>query len=189
DGAVPRDVRGSVPVDATGAVPGLDGLWAVGDCATREHPLLGAVPGGHWSAALHDPDATVAALLGDEPDGPGHAPYVFSQQLGHDVALFGVPTEGDDVLFRGDPSGGTGGHEGWAAFYLAPGAASGAPSDVGTTADGGTGRRVTEVRAVLLVDSPRDVGPVRKAMNRTGHLRVDLDVALDPTRRLRDALV
>ncbi len=189
DGAVPRDVRGSVPVDATGAVPGLDGLWAVGDCATREHPLLGAVPGGHWSAALHDPDATVAALLGDEPDGPGHAPYVFSQQLGHDLALFGVPAEGDDVLFRGDPSGGTGGHEGWAAFYLAPGAASDSPSDGGTTADGGPGRRVTEVRAVLLVDSPRDVGPVRKAMNRTGRLRVDLDVALDPARRLRDALV
>ncbi|MBE9940523.1 pyridine nucleotide-disulfide oxidoreductase, partial [Cellulosimicrobium cellulans] len=48
--------------------------------------------------------------------------------------------------------------------------------------------RVTDVRAVLLVDSPRDVGPVRKAMNRTGRLRVDLDVALDPARRLRDAL-
>ncbi len=41
---------------------------------------------------------------------------------------------------------------------------------------------------MLLVDSPRDVGPVRKAMNRTGRLRVDLDVARDPARRLRDAL-
>ncbi|CPU68047.1 Uncharacterised protein [Mycobacteroides abscessus] len=29
---------------------------------------------------------------------------------------------------------------------------------------------------------------MRKAMNRTGRLRVDLDVALDPARRLRDAL-
>ncbi|KON75459.1 NAD(P)/FAD-dependent oxidoreductase [Cellulosimicrobium cellulans] len=182
DGAVTRDVRGSVPVDATGAVRGLDGLWAVGDCATREHPALGAVPGGHWSAALHDPDATVAAMLGDEDTGPGHAPYVFSQQLGHDLALFGVPDEADDVLFRGDPSGGATGHEGWAAFYLAPG------SHVGATTDDGPDGRVAEVRAVLLVDSPRDVGPVRKAMNRTGRLRVGLDVALDPSRRLRDAL-
>lgn len=181
DGAVPRDPRGGIPVDATGAVPGLDGLWAVGDCATREHPVLGAVPGGHWSAALHDPDATAAAILGDDDAGPAHAPYVFSQQLGHDLALFGVPADGDDVLFRGDPSATT--HDGWAAFYLAPG-----PDGSPTTDDGPDGR-VAEVRAVLLVDSPRDVGPVRKAMNRTGRLRVDLDVALDPTRRLRDALV
>ncbi|MBN0040489.1 FAD-dependent oxidoreductase [Cellulosimicrobium cellulans] len=180
DGVVPRDARGSIPVAATGAVPGLDGLWAVGDCATREHPVLGDVPGGHWSVALHDPDATVAAMLGDDDAGPGHAPYVFSQQLGHDLALFGVPAEGDDVLFRGDPSGT--GHDGWAAFYLGP------RSDDPATADGGPERRVTEVRAILLVDSPRDVGPVRKAMNRTGRLRVDLAVALDPTRRLRDAL-
>ncbi|QJW37476.1 NAD(P)/FAD-dependent oxidoreductase [Cellulosimicrobium protaetiae] len=194
DGAVPRDPRGSIPVDTTGAVPGLDGLWAVGDCATREHPLLGAVPGGHWSAALHDPDATVAALLGDDEVGTGHAPYVFSQQLGHDLALFGVPAEGDIVLFRGDPTGGATGHDGWAAFYLAPGAHSGSTSGDGTTADGspaadgGPEHRSIEVRAVLLVDSPRDVGPVRKAMNRTGRLRVNLDAALDPTRRLRDAL-
>jgi len=177
DGALPQDPRGSIAVDSRGAVPGHPGLWAVGDCATREHPVLGPVPGGHWSAALHDPDATVAAILGSGPDdesvAPGHAPYVFSQQLGHDLALFGVPAEGDDVLFRGDPSGGTTGHDGWAAFYLAPGAAG----------------RFAEVRAVLLVDSPRDVGPVRKAVNRTGRLRVDLDVALDPSRRLRDALV
>ncbi|MGW6265811.1 FAD-dependent oxidoreductase [Cellulosimicrobium funkei] len=183
DGVVPRDARGSVPVDADGAVPGLPGLWAVGDCASRDHPVLGPVPGGHWSAALHDPDATVAALLGDGGDRAAHAPYVFSQQLGHDLALFGAPTEGDEVVLRGDPAGGATGHEGWAAFYLAPAARSG-PG--GLAAD--PAARVTDVRAVLLVDSPRDVGPVRKAMNRTGRLRVDLDVALDPARRLRDAL-
>jgi len=193
DGQVPRDARGSVPVDASGAVRGLPGLWAVGDCATREHPVLGAVPGGHWSAALHDPDATVAAMLGAAPEGPGHAPYVFSQQLGHDLALFGVPAEDDEVLLRGDPAGGTSGHDGWAAFYvprgsLGAGPVAGTDPASGPTAEPAPGGRVAEVRAVLLVDSPRDVGPVRKAMNRTGHLRVDLDVALDPTRRLRDAL-
>ncbi|PTU56795.1 FAD-dependent oxidoreductase [Cellulosimicrobium funkei] len=183
DGVVPRDARGGVPVDADGAVPGLPGLWAVGDCANRDHPVLGPVPGGHWSAALHDPDATVAALLGDDGDRAAHAPYVFSQQLGHDLALFGVPAEGDEVVLRGDPAGGATGHEGWAAFYLAPAARSGPGAPAADPA-----ARVTDVRAVLLVDSPRDVGPVRKAMNRTGRLRVDLDVALDPAGRLRDAL-
>lgn len=185
DGALPRDARGSIPVDSRGAVVDRPGLWAVGDCATREHPVLGPVPGGHWSAALHDPDATAAAILGERAGegAPSHAPYVFSQQLGHDLALLGVPVEGDDVVVRGDPSGGSTGHEGWAAFFLAPGSRPGpAPVDP-------VGRRVTDVRAVLLVDSPRDVGPVRKAMNRTGRLHVDLDVALDPARRLRDALV
>ncbi|KAJ8142975.1 hypothetical protein OY671_003877, partial [Metschnikowia pulcherrima] len=184
DGVVPRDARGGVPVDADGAVPGSPGLWAVGDCANRDHPVLGPVPGGHWSAALHDPDATVAASLGDDGDRAAHAPYVFSQQLGHDLASFGVPAEGDEVVSRGDPAGGATGHEGWAAFYLAPAARS---EPGGPAADDPTARG-TDVRAVLSVDSPRDVGPVRKAMNRTGRSRVDLDVALDPARRSRDAL-
>nr|WP_255371919.1 FAD-dependent oxidoreductase [Cellulosimicrobium sp. CUA-896] len=175
DGAVPLDARGAVPVDATGAVEGVPGVWAVGDCATREHPHLGRVPGGHWSAALHDPEPTARAVLGLAPDAdaPAHAPYVFSQQLGHDLALFGVPPQGAEVVLRGEP--GTPG--GWAAFYLDPGTA-------GTAADDGAAR----VRAVLLVDSARDVGAVRRAANR-GALRVDLDVARDPGRRLRDALV
>jgi 3-phenylpropionate/trans-cinnamate dioxygenase ferredoxin reductase component len=176
DGAVPLDGRGSIPVDATGAVEGVPGVWAVGDCATREHPALGRVPGGHWSAALHDPEPTARAVLGLAPDQPsgaaGHAPYVFSQQLGHDLALFGVPPEGGEVVLRGDPAS----SGGWAAFYLAPGTAE---------PDGADG--TTPVGAVLLVDSPRDVGAVRRAANH-GVLRVDLDVALDPGRRLRDAL-
>lgn len=176
DGAVPLDARGSVPVDATGAVEGVPGVWAVGDCATREHPGLGRVPGGHWSAALHDPEPTARAVVGLAPDQPpaptsAHAPYVFSQQLGHDLALFGVPPEGGEVVLRGDPAS----SGGWAAFYLDPGAAVGA--------DG-----ATLVRAVLLVDSPRDVGPVRRAAGR-GALHLDLDTARDPSRRLRDALV
>ncbi|MFC8922389.1 NAD(P)/FAD-dependent oxidoreductase [Cellulosimicrobium sp. NPDC057127] len=176
DGAVPVDERGSVPVGTTGAVEGVPGVWAVGDCATREHPHLGRVPGGHWSAALHDPEPTVRAMLGhvgDDPSaGAAHAPYVFSQQLGHDLALFGLPPEGGEVVLRGTP----GAPGGWAAFYLEPGVAE---------ADAGGG---TAVRAVLLVDSARDVGAVRRAANR-GVLRLDLDVAADPARRLRDALV
>jgi 3-phenylpropionate/trans-cinnamate dioxygenase ferredoxin reductase component len=174
EGAVPLDARGSVPVDATGAVEGVPGVWAVGDCATRDHPHLGRVPGGHWSAALHDPEPTARAMLGLAPQdaASAHAPYVFSQQLGHDLALFGVPPEAAEVVLRGEPRG----SGGWAAFYLDAGA-------VGTAAADG----LAPVRAVLLVDSSRDVGAVRRAANR-GALRVDLDVAVDTGRRLRDAL-
>ncbi|MCP2264931.1 Reductase C-terminal [Promicromonospora thailandica] len=183
----PTDPAGHLHLDA------LRRVWAVGDVATREHPVFGPVPGGHWSAALHDPEPTVRALLGlderaAEPEHvrerlglapvPAHAPYVFSQQLGHDLALFGLPSPFDEVVLRGTP-GGTGG---WAALYLER-ALDRHPR---RTAEG---HRVATVRAVLLVDSPREVGQVRKLMNRGVPLEVDLDRALDPAVRLRDAVV
>jgi 3-phenylpropionate/trans-cinnamate dioxygenase ferredoxin reductase subunit len=182
-GTLPHDVFdavGSLRVDAGGAVVGATGLWAVGDVAARPHPVLGRVPGGHWSSALHDPEATVRALLGLDV-GPPHAPYVFSRQLGHDLALFGLP-QGDPTVLRGVPGDGP-----WAAFWTAPdgGPDAAVPGDgAGAPNDGAPGT----VRAVLLVDSPREVGPVRKAMNRPAPLVVDLDRAADPAVRLRDAL-
>jgi 3-phenylpropionate/trans-cinnamate dioxygenase ferredoxin reductase subunit len=185
DGVVPLDARGAVPVDATGAVHDVPGLWALGDCATRDHPVLGPVPGGHWSAALHDPEPTARAILGLDPDGaPPHPPYVFSQQLGHDLALFGNPSPTDEVVLRGDPTGGATGREAWAAVYVEPGD--------GTTThrtDDGThraGRAVRRVRAVLLVDSPRDVGAVRRLFTRTPRPELVIEQAVDPTVRWRD---
>ncbi len=160
-GAVPLDARGTVPVGPDGAVPGHPRVWAVGDVAAREHPVFGTVPGGHWSAALHDPDVTARAMLGLQP-GTAHAPYVFSRQLGHDLALLGLPGDGP-LAWRGEP----GGPGPWAALYL---------DDAKT------------VRAVLLVDAPRDVGAVRRLMNRGEPLRLDLDRAADPSVRLRDTV-
>ncbi|GGI09896.1 NAD(P)/FAD-dependent oxidoreductase [Isoptericola cucumis] len=172
-GSLPLDARGSILVDGHGAVPGHPGVWALGDVASRAHPVFGTVPGGHWSAALHDPDTTVRAMLGVEP-APAHAPYVFSQQLGHDLALLGVPADDgaahSPVVWRGRPGDGP-----WAAFYLDDGA--------GVPADG-----VATVRAVLLVDSPRDVGGVRRLMNRVEPLRLDLARAADPAVRIKDAV-
>jgi hypothetical protein len=107
-----------------------------------------------------------------------HAPYVFSRQLGHDLALLGLPTPADDFVLRGDPTS-----DGpWAALYLDR-ALDRHPR---TTAEG---HPVALLRAVLLVDSPRDVGPLRRLMNGPAALHVDLTVALDPARRLRDAIV
>src|SRR5690625_6648588 len=65
-------------------------LWAVGDCAVRESEVHGTVVGGHWDAALNDPARAAASILGQEiPTEP--APYVFSNQLGHNIALVGAP--------------------------------------------------------------------------------------------------
>ncbi|WP_407318829.1 FAD-dependent oxidoreductase [Isoptericola halotolerans] len=162
------DPVGALLVDAGGAVPGVPGVRAVGDVASRPHPVLGRVPGGHWSAALHDPDLVARAALGVEP-APAHAPYVFSRQLDHDLALFGLPT-GAPSVWRGTPGDGP-----WAAFWTGP------------AAGGGTAGSAV-VRAVLLVDSPRDVGAVRRAFNGPGPAHLDLTAAADATIRLRDAL-
>lgn len=212
-GTLPLDPRGSIRVNSAGRVApptvaapsGTSGhlplkalrrLYAVGDCATRDSAVHGPVPGGHWSAALHDPEPTVRAILGidempAEPQPvrellglepvPRHAPYVFSQQLGHDIALFGTPSPFHEVVYRGDPSGGATGHEGWIALYLET--AAGAHR---TTAEG---HRIATVRAVLVVDAPREVGQVRKLMNRDTALHVAVERATDPGRRLRDAVV
>jgi 3-phenylpropionate/trans-cinnamate dioxygenase ferredoxin reductase component len=207
-GSLPLESNGGLRVNRAGRLTGLHSptdpagrlhldalrrVWAVGDIATREHPVFGPVPGGHWSAALHDPEVTVRALLGlderaAEPEHvrerlglapiPSHAPYVFSQQLGHDLALFGAPSPFDEVVLRGTPAA----SGGWAALYLE----NALDRHPRRTPDG---HRVATVRAVLLVDSPREVGQVRKLMNRGVPLTVDLDRALDPTVKLKDAVV
>jgi NADPH-dependent 2,4-dienoyl-CoA reductase/sulfur reductase-like enzyme len=207
-GSLPRESNGGLRVNRAGRFMGLrspsdpagglhlDALrrvWAVGDIATRDNPVFGPVPGGHWSAALHDPDITVRALLGlderaAEPEHvrsrlglapiPAHAPYVFSQQLGHDLALFGAPSPFDEVVLRGDPAA----SGGWAALYLE----NALDRHPRRTEDG---HRVVTARAVLLVDSPREVGQVRKLMNRGVPLVLDLDRALDPSTKLKDAVI
>ncbi|MFC8600688.1 NAD(P)/FAD-dependent oxidoreductase [Isoptericola sp. NPDC057191] len=170
-GTLPLDPRGALVVDADGRVPGHPRAWAVGDVATRAHAVFGTVPGGHWSAALHDPDATVRAMLG-VGGGAAHAPYVFSQQLGHDLALLGLPAADSPVVLRDAPGDGP-----WAALYLDP-----------QETAGGSAGTVATVRAVLLVDSPRDVGGVRRLMARGEPLRLDLARATDPAVRLKDAV-
>lgn len=174
-GTIPVDERGAVRTDDVGRVqitrPGAGRLWAVGDCATREDAVRGTVPGGHWSAALQDPDRTAAAMLGQRA-APTGAPYVFSRQLGHDLALFGDPGARDEVVLRESASG-------WAALYLDP-------TDPGRTDH--DGRQVRRLRAVLLADLPREVSGVRKMFASTPSPEVVVDLATDPAVRWRDVV-
>ncbi|GII98592.1 NADPH-dependent 2,4-dienoyl-CoA reductase/sulfur reductase-like enzyme [Sediminihabitans luteus] len=204
-GSLPLDAAGAVPVDADGrlataaaAAHGIPGaaaarVWAVGDCARREHPVLGSVPGGHWSAALHDPEPTARALLGLAPEGGTHAPYVFSRQLGHDLALLGLPDPACEVHYRGEPGAGP-----WAALYLDP-AVSADPATspepavspdpaASPTPDASPDPAVRRLRAVLLVDAPRDVGAARRLFARDARPLVDVARATDPGVRWRDVV-
>lgn len=161
-GALPRDARGSILVDARGRVSEQPAVFAVGDCATRADPVWDQVPGGHWSAALLDPDAVAREILGLEPPA-GHAPYVFSTQLDHDLALFGLPDPAtDEVVLRGNPASG-----GWAALYV---------SSAGL------------VTGIFTVDSPKDVAAARRLMV-GGPVKLDLVRAADPQVPLRATLV
>lgn len=141
----------------------IPGLWAVGDVATRWSPRHGTVPGGHWDGALRGPRALVGHLLGRPvpPPDDDPAPYVFSTQMGHDLALFGSPRRTDEVLLRGDPRAGAG----WSAIWLADERAS----------------------AVLVVDRPRDVGAARRLFTGAELPRVDRVAAADPGIPLRSA--
>ncbi len=189
-GALPLRPDGSVAVDATWAP--LDGprhVRAVGDVALRWSPRHGAVPGGHWDGALRGPAVAMHDLLlgpdtSVEADPPGvarapvedPAPYVFSTQLGHELALYGRHRVGDDVVLRGAPAdpGGHGhdGHSaprGWTALWFTAG------SD--------------ELTGVLAVDRPRDVAAARRLFAGRHLPRLDRDAAADPDRPLRDALL
>lgn len=143
-GALPREPDGSVRVDERHAPVG--GSWrvrVVGDAARRRSARHGWVPGGHWDAALRGPAVAVAGLLGHEAAESDLAPYVFSTQLGHELALYGLPGPGDEVVLRGDPAG----DDGWTALWFAPGG-------------GATGT----LTAVFAVDRPRDVGGARRLL-------------------------
>lgn len=162
---LPLDPDGSVPVGTTYQVLGdagqpIPGLWAVGDAARRLSARHGSVSGGHWDGALRGPRALVGHLLGRPPDPPDDdpAPYVFSTQLGHDLALFGAP-QGRDLVLRGDPAA----DEGWAALWY-------------------SGERVV---AALAVDRPRDVGAARRLFTAPELPRVDRTAAADPATPLR----
>jgi len=158
--SLPLAARGGIPTDAAGGVlagpgrlgdggagtPGrVEGLFAVGDCAVRADPAWGAVPAGHWSAALHDPELVAHAVLGTEPPA-AHVPYVFSTQLGHDLGLVGIADPDDRVVLRRTQ----GAQQGWSVAFVRDGL----------------------LRAVLAADLPREVIAARKVL-RGGPVQVD----------------
>lgn len=165
-GALPQEPDGSLRTDEHHAVLGPRGpihsVRAVGDVALRRSARHGWVPGGHWDGALRGPSALVADLLGTHDAAPDPAPYVFSTQLGHELALFGLRHVDDEVVLRGDPTG-----VGWTALWFRPG------SD--------------EVSAILTVDRPRDVGAARRLFTAAGLPTLDRSRVRNTGITLRDA--
>ncbi|WP_242448217.1 FAD-dependent oxidoreductase [Cellulomonas sp. WB94] len=175
-GGLPLDQDGSVRVDGTFAPQGGPRhVRAVGDVARRLSARHGVVAGGHWDGALRSPAIAVRSLLTpDTRPGPGPdddpAPYVFSTQLGHELAMFGQPGAADDVVLRGGSSAGPSAApgDGWTALWFSPG--------------------TDALTAVLAVDRPRDVAAARRLFTGPALPRLDRGRAADPTLALRAAV-
>ncbi|MHA6799648.1 NAD(P)/FAD-dependent oxidoreductase [Bounagaea algeriensis] len=101
DNGVRTDARGLTNVPA---------VAAVGDCANA-HRTYTAHPVRleHWTNALQQPAAAVAALLGTEHTAPAHhaVPYFWSDQYGHKIQFAGHRSEDCSVrIDEGDPDSG-----------------------------------------------------------------------------------
>ncbi|HLS26046.1 MAG TPA: FAD-dependent oxidoreductase [Beutenbergiaceae bacterium] len=161
-GTVPLGPDGHVHTDADGRTQ-MPGIWAVGDCAWRTDPVFGQVPGGHWSAALHDPDRIAAAMLGLPEPEHRPAPFIYSTQLGHHLSVFGR-VDGELVIREYSGDGEDGGS--WTALVL--------------DEEHGVG--------AVIADMPRDVSAVRKLLGAGTLPRVDRDAVADTSVRLRRAV-
>ena len=139
------------------------GVYAAGDCAAffsaRYQRRLRVE---HWDNALHAP-ATVAAGITGEEASYDPVPYFWSEQFGRMVQYAGHHTDGDRLLWRGDPES-----PAWGACWLA--------------GDPGQERLV----ALLTVGRPRDLVQGRRVIAAGG--AVDPALLADPAVTVRDAV-
>ncbi|GAB3581606.1 FAD-dependent oxidoreductase [Calidifontibacter terrae] len=95
------DVDGGVLVDATLRSSDPD-IYAVGDIASHDHPVLGRrIRVEHWATALNQPAAAAAAILG-EGGAYEELPYFFSDQYDLGMEYIGNAPSYDQVVVRGD---------------------------------------------------------------------------------------
>ncbi|MGW2365622.1 NAD(P)/FAD-dependent oxidoreductase [Streptomyces sp. NPDC001667] len=99
DGSVVTDdrLRTSVP-----------GVYAVGDCASFPSARYGErLLVHHWDNALQGPRTVAGNIVHGTAEGPIYdpVPYFWSEQFGRFVQYAGHHVEGDELIWRGDPTG------------------------------------------------------------------------------------
>lgn len=132
-GGVPLRADGAVPTDPWGRAE-VPGIFAVGDAAARWSQRRGDfIPGGHWTAAMSEPQASAAVIRAwaerpgpadsgpadsgpgwrDAPGGPVPDPveYVFSDIGSRTIQVLGEVSGTGPVRWHGDDTG-------WAAWAL-----------------------------------------------------------------------
>jgi 3-phenylpropionate/trans-cinnamate dioxygenase ferredoxin reductase subunit len=96
------DVDDGILVDA-GLRASVDGVFAAGDVANHDHPVLGRLRVEHWANALEQGPAAARAMLGQDV-AYDRVPYFFSDQYDVGMEYAGHSRPGDEVVFRGDPA-------------------------------------------------------------------------------------
>jgi 3-phenylpropionate/trans-cinnamate dioxygenase ferredoxin reductase component len=96
------DVDNGILVDAS-LRASADGVFAAGDVANHDHPLLGRLRVEHWANALEQGPTAARAMLGQDVV-YDRVPYFFSDQYDVGMEYAGHSRPDDDVVFRGDPS-------------------------------------------------------------------------------------
>ena len=80
-------------------------IYAVGDIAAAQHPLLGTrVRTEHWANALKQPAVAAAGMLGT-PAEYAELPYFFTDQYDLGMEYVGYAPEYQRVIYRGNLSG------------------------------------------------------------------------------------
>jgi 3-phenylpropionate/trans-cinnamate dioxygenase ferredoxin reductase component len=96
------DVDDGILVDA-GLRTSAEGVFAAGDVASQDHPLLGRLRVEHWANALEQGPAAARAMLGQDLS-YDRVPYFFSDQYDVGMEYAGHSRPDDEVVFRGDPA-------------------------------------------------------------------------------------
>jgi 3-phenylpropionate/trans-cinnamate dioxygenase ferredoxin reductase component len=96
------DVENGILVDE-GLCTSVDGVFAAGDVANHDHPILGRLRVEHWANALEQGPAAARAMLGNDISYE-RVPYFFSDQYDVGMEYAGYSRPDDEVVFRGDPS-------------------------------------------------------------------------------------
>ena len=95
------DVADGVLVDAGLRTSDPD-VFAVGDIANQDHPLLGTrIRVEHWGMAFNQPAVAVTNLLGGQAVWD-ELPYFFSDQYDAGMEYYGRPSPDDEMVVRGD---------------------------------------------------------------------------------------
>jgi 3-phenylpropionate/trans-cinnamate dioxygenase ferredoxin reductase component len=98
------EVDNGVLVDAAGRTSDPD-VFAVGDIANAEHPVLGTrIRVEHWANALNQPAAVAAAMLGEDA-AYDTLPYFYTDQYDLGMEYSGNAGPDDEVVVRGDRAG------------------------------------------------------------------------------------
>ena len=96
------DVDDGILVDA-GLRTSADAVFAAGDVANHDHPILGRLRVEHWANALEQGPAAARAMLGQDVS-YDRVPYFFSDQYDVGMEYAGHSRPDDEVVFRGDPA-------------------------------------------------------------------------------------